>query len=220
MLPSYAHGEHGVILVIRATRHHAGDMDSSSVELAQKFWSAHQAQIQNNLGRPAFALRLAPPGSLRYRGARRILGPSKPPLATTWPNRLNETWSPELPPQLGGALLGLLGDSAASIEVTNELVETAGDGTWIFPIGQHDANACPIGLSELVRSAPQNADVVYCDEVAPGYENLTPSAPGIHTMLSYNQLGRSVIIRRERGVALAALTAPSGQRPCPIFCCA
>ena len=197
MLPSYAHGEHGVIVVIRATRHNAGDPDALSVELAQKFWSAHQAHIQHNLGRPAFALRLAPPGSLRYRGARRILGPSTSPLATAWPNRLNESWSPELPPQLGGALLGLLGDSAASIEVTNELVETAGDGTWIFPIGQHDANACPIGLSELVRSAPQNADVVYCDEVAPGYENLTPSAPGIHTMLSYSQLGRSVIIRRE-----------------------
>ena len=215
MLPSYAHGEHGVTVVIRATRHNPGDPDTLSVELAQKFWSAHQARIQESLGRPAFALRLAPPGSLRYRGARRILGPSKPPLATTWPNRLNETWSPELPPQLGGALRLPLGDTASSVEVANELVGTASDGTWIFPLNQHDVAATPNGLGELVGSAPPNADVVYCDEVAPGYENLTPSAPGIHTLLSYNQLGRSVIIRREVWLNAGGLDRTLGSAALP-----
>jgi len=187
--------------VITATRHRAGDPGALSVELAQKVWVAHQAEIQQRLGRPALALRLAPPGSLRYRAARRLVGrsttTSPSPWPSTWPARLSPPSSTDHPAPLDEVVLLPLTDSAPGIDENNATVASTKSLAWIFPVTAHDAGTTPRGLDALVASAPHDADVVYCDEVAPGYENLTPSAPGLHTMLSYNQLGRSVLIRRE-----------------------
>ena len=196
--------------MIKAIRHRAGDREVQSIERAQQFWSDHQMQIQKSLGRPAFALRLAPPGSARYRLARRILGSTNVTTTSTWPLRLTATRTSERAPQLGGALLCSLGDSTSSIDGLNELVASANPATWIFAVSERDASAAPHGVDELVRTAPEQADVVYGDEVAPGYENLTPSAPGIHSTLSYGQLGRSVIVRREAWLKVGGLNRELG----------
>ncbi len=209
MLPSYALWEHGVTVVIRAIRHRAGDPALPSIELAQKVWSAHQTEIQQNLGRPAFALRLAPPGSLRYRTARRLLGRSAW-TAPTWPARLPAPWQSQLSSELTGATLIALDETATGIDELNATVASASPLTWIFPVSTHEAGDQPSGVKELVASAPPQADVVYGDEVAPGYQHLTPSAPGIHSMLSYNQLGRSVIIRREAWLKVGGLDRTLG----------
>ncbi len=205
MIPSYALWEHGVTVVIWAIRHRAGDPALPPIELAQKVWSAHQTGIQYNLGRPAFALRLAPPGSLRYRTARRLLGRSAPTATPTWPARLPAPWQSQPSTELTGATLIGLDETATGIDELNATVASASPLTWIFPVSAREAGAHPSGVKELVASAPPQADVVYGDEVAPGYEYLTPSAPGIHSMLSYNQLGRSVIIRREAWLKVGGL---------------
>jgi GT2 family glycosyltransferase len=210
MLPSYANGECEATVVMRATRHSAGDPEVLSVERARQFWSDHQVQIQQALGRPAFALRLAPPGSARYRLARRILGSSNLTTTSSWPIRLTVTSTPERAPQLDAVLHCAVGDGAASINELNERVAAANPGTWIFAVNERDGGTTPHGIDELVRTAPGNADVVYGDEVAPGYENLTPSAPGIHSTLSYNQLGRSVIVRREAWLKVGGLNPALG----------
>ena len=215
MLPSYANGEHGVTVVIRATRHKAGDSGLTPLAVARAFWSDHQAQIQQNLGRPALALRLAPPGSPLYRLARRILGPSTTSVASSWPARLAANETSELLPQVADVLLLSLQDDAPSIDEANALVRTTGDARWVFARSHRDGDTPPSGLGELVRHAPDNADVVYGDEVAPEYENLTPSAPGIHTMLSYNQLGRSFIIRREAWLKVGGLDGTLGTAALP-----
>ena len=210
MLPSYANGECEVTVVIRTTRHSAEGPGVPSIERARQFWSDHQMHIQQSLGRPAFALRLAPPGSARYRLARRILGSTNLTTTSSWPIRLTVTSTPERPPQLDGVLHCSLGDGAASINELNELVAAANPGTWIFAVNERDGGTTPHGIDELVRTAPANADVVYGDEVAPGYENLTPGAPGIHSTLSYHQLGRSVIVRREAWLGVDGLNPALG----------
>jgi GT2 family glycosyltransferase len=191
--------------VIRATRHSGDDPDLLTVEQARAFWSAHQLRIQQSLGRPAFALRLAPPGSARYRLARRILGPSTSATSPAWPARLAPFGPPEPSTPLAGLLVLDLIDGAPSIEEANALVRAARDGTWILTRSRHDGDTNPQGLAELLHSTPDGTDVLYCDEAAPGYENLTSSAPGIHTLLGYNQLGRSVVIRREAWLKVGGL---------------
>ncbi len=196
----------------RATRHTLSEVGTISTEEARSRWQLQQTRIQRSLGRPGLALRLAPPGSPQYRLAKRLLGslPSNPTSAT-WLPRLNRTWVPPQPPFLpSGVLWRAIGDSPELIDETNVLVDAASEYTWVFPVLSHDMQSGPNGLIELVADAPE-VDVLYCDESAPGFENLTPLAPGRHSSLSYQQLGRSVLIRRDAWLRAGGLERSLGE---------
>lgn len=196
----------------RAERHTPGEAGTISLDEARTRWQQHQTRIQRSLGRPGLALRLAPPGSPQYRLAKKLLGSSSSSqVSDTWPPRLEHTWSPPQPPFLpAGVLWRAIGESAELIDETNALVASASEYHWILAVSADDMQSGPNGLSELLDGAP-NVDVLYCDETAPGFENLTPPTPGRHSTLSYAQLGRSVFISREAWMRLGGLDRTLGE---------
>lgn len=196
----------------KVTRRVPGDLGTITIEEARRRWRAHQARIQHNLGRPGLALRLVPPGSAQYRAAKRLLGRAlSASPAVSWTARLSHSWAPPQPPFLPNDVLWrAIGESPDLIDQTNAAVATTTEHTWIFPVLPLDMEGGPNGIFELTKAAP-DVDVLYCDETAPGFENLTPLAPGRHTLIGYNQLGRSVLIRRDAWLRAGGLDRTMGE---------
>ena len=200
-------------LVTWATRRQPGDGDLISTDEARARWQAHQTAIQTSLGRPSWALRVAPPGSLLYRAAKSVLGrhgSSSTATPATTPRRLTPGVSPTDPAESARDLCLLdLERGVDDIEAANARV-LADHNPWVLARRPGDRGALPDGLAELVAEADSDVDIVYADEIGPEYENLTPSRPGIHSLWSYRQLGRSTLIRRDAWVRIGGLDSALG----------
>jgi len=86
--------------------------------------------------------------------------------------------------------------SAETIKTLNEIVATS-KATWLFIVDSSINEATSsFTLSQLLKSAEDNSDVVFSDETNtnPRFPILKPNAVGPHTLLSYNVVGRPALL--------------------------
>ncbi|MBU6233469.1 MAG: glycosyltransferase [Acidobacteria bacterium] len=172
---------------------------------ARREWQKFQADIHILHGRPSWLVRLLPVGTRRHRWVRLLVAPL---LHDSPRQRFSPHESPLAISGLRAPAVEILRLDSLSIDEANVRMRES-TTTWVMFAGPSDAEADLLQLAAVLEEySPSSREVVLF--AGDGSEG-SPFSVGVHTLLSYNAVGRGALFPRElivRSGGLASCVDP------------